>query len=256
MQARPVLVKIGGSTLGRHDTTLDDLADLHRAGRPIVVVHGGGKTITDWLGRMQIESRFEGGLRVTDTAGLEVVVAVLAGLVNKSLVAALTARGVKAFGLAGADATFRARIARPELGLVGEVSRVDPEALRLLLSNGYLPVVAPVGLADDGSDQLLNINADTAAGDLAAALDAELVAFLTDVDGVRGAEGKVIERLSRAGAEGLMASGVASGGMIPKLQACFHALAPGRGVAIVDGREPGALRRTLAGKPVGTVLTE
>ena len=253
---RPTLVKIGGSTLGSHDTTLDDLAALHQAGRSIVVVHGGGKTITDWLGRLNIESRFVGGLRVTDPAGLEVVVAVLAGLVNKTLVAALAARGVKAFGLAGADATLRARIAQPELGLVGEVSRVDPEAVRLLVNAGFLPVVAPIGIADDGSDQLLNINADTAAGDLAAGLDAEFVAFLTDVEGVRDESDRVIPQLSRADAESLMASGVASGGMIPKLRACLHALAPSRRVAIVDGRQPGALRQTLSGEPVGTILIE
>ncbi|HEX2172773.1 MAG TPA: acetylglutamate kinase [Dehalococcoidia bacterium] len=253
---RPTLVKVGGSTLGSHDTTLDDLAGLHRAGRPLVVVHGGGKTITDWLGRMQIESRIVKGLRVTDEAGLEVVVAVLAGLVNKTLVGGLAARGAKAFGLAGADATFRARIGRPELGLVGDVSRVEPEALGLLLSAGFLPVVAPVGLADDGSGQLLNINADTAAGDLAAGIDAEYVAFLTDVEGVKDEAGRVIDRLSRAEAEELMARGVASGGMIPKLQACLHALSPGRRVAIVDGRQPGALGRTIAGEPVGTVITE
>ena len=242
-----ILVKIGGSTLGSHDTTLDDLAALHQAGHLIVVVHGGGKTITEWLERLNIETRFVGGLRVTDQAGLEVVVAVLAGLVNKTLVAALTARGVKACGLAGADATLRARIVQPELGLVGEVSRVDPEAVHLLLAAGFLPIVAPIGIADDGSDQLLNINADTVAGDLAAGLGAELVAFLTDVEGVRDESGQVLSQLSRADAEALMANGIASGGMIPKLRACLHALAPGRRVAIIDGRQPGALRRSLAG---------
>lgn len=253
---RPLLVKIGGSTLGSHDTTLDDLAALHQAGRPIVVVHGGGKTISDWLNRLNIPSRFVRGLRVTDAAGLDVVVAVLAGLVNKQLVGALAARGVKAFGLGGADATLFARRADPALGHVGEVTRVDGEAIGLLLNAGFLPVVAPIGLSDDGSGALLNINADTAAGDLAAGLDAEFVAFLTDVEGVRDVMDSVVPRLTRRQADRFIFDEIATGGMIPKLQACLHALAPGRQVAIIDGRRAGALKNTLDGQPVGTVFVE
>ncbi len=244
------VVKIGGSTLGRHDTSLDDLAALHDQAQQLVVVHGGGATISEWLDRHGVESRFERGLRVTDARALEVVVAVLAGLVNKRLVAELEARGARAIGLSGADdALLRARRAAPELGFVGEVVRVDTDVLRDTAEFGVV-VLAPIAIEAEGealSSQLLNVNADSAAGAVAAALEAERLVFLTDVPGVMDASGAVRPRLSPAEARELIASGAVAGGMVPKVEAALQAAAAGVPASIIDGRVEGALRSLLAG---------
>src|SRR3990170_5693154 len=144
MASQITVVKIGGSTLGRHDASLDDIAALHSEGRRFVVVHGGGATISEWLDRHGVQSRFVRGLRATDAAALEVVVAVLAGLVNKRLVAQLQARGANALGLSGADgALIRARRYDPELGFVGEITAVDAEALAAMAERAVV-VLAPI----------------------------------------------------------------------------------------------------------------
>ena len=171
-----IVVKIGGSTLGSHDTTLDDVAELQRRGVPCVVVHGGGALVSEWLSRMDVPTRFERGLRVTDAESLKVVVAVLAGLVNKELVASLAARGARAAGISGADGGILcAGITDPALGFVGEITSVDAAPLRMLMEDGLIPVIAPVALQCEdkqATGQLLNTNADTAAGAVAAALGA------------------------------------------------------------------------------------
>src|SRR3990172_4375098 len=198
MPSSITVVKIGGSTLGQHDTSLDDIAALHKEGRRFVVVHGGGATITEWLAKHGVESRFVRGLRATDAAALEVVVAVLAGLVNTSLVAELEARGARAAGRSGADgALLRARRYNPELGFVGEITAVDAAALRAVVEGGAVCVLAPIAIEEEGGAlraQLLNVNADTAAGDVAVALGAERLVFLTDVPGVPDASGAVRAR--------------------------------------------------------------
>lgn len=255
--ARPkVVVKIGGSTLGRHDTTLADLVALQGQGVPLVVVHGGGSTITRWLEVHQVPTRFVRGLRATDAEALQVVVAVLAGLINKELVAALGALGGRAVGLCGADGgLIRARRHDPELGYVGQVEAVETALLQQLLAAGYLPVVAPVGALWEGGEarnQLLNINADTVAGDIAVALAARSLVFLTDVPGVRDGQGEIVHHLSTEGAVALMADGTIAGGMIPKVEACLRASGNGASAAIVDGREPHTLLAALRDEPVGT----
>lgn len=253
-----IVAKIGGSTLGSHDTTLDDVAELCRQGRRPVIVHGGGATISDWLGRHNVPTRFERGLRVTDAETLEVAVAVLAGLVNKQLVAALQQRGVDAIGLSGADAgLLRARVLDPALGLVGEVTDVNHDALSGLLDRGLVPVIAPIALEYDNgeaSSRLLNVNADTAAGAIAAALGAEALVFLTDVPGIMDGEGQCLTSLSAGENATLLDTGVVSGGMIPKVEACLAAAASGARSVIVDGREPGALLSALSERPIGTVV--
>src|SRR6266567_1188981 len=168
-----LVVKIGGSTLGAHDTSMADLARLQHGGRRIVVVHGGGPAISDWLKRLKTPTRFVRGLRVTDAASLDVVVAVLAGIVNKQLVAGLNALGARACGVSGADAgIIQAVYEDEELGYVGRIAQVDVSPIDALLEAGFLPVVAPVAVLKgaDGrvSAQLLNVNADTVAGELAA----------------------------------------------------------------------------------------
>ena len=255
---RDILVaKIGGSTLGAHDTTIDDLAELQRRGQSCVVVHGGGAVISEWLQRLDVPTRFEKGLRVTDAGSLRVVVAVLAGLVNMQLVASLAARGADAAGLSGADeGLLRARIADPALGYVGEITGVNPEPLSRLLGQRVIPVIAPVALeyTDSGpTGQLLNTNADSAAGALAAAIGARHLVFLTDVPGVK-ADGEVLPALPASRAGELLQAGVIEGGMIPKVEACLRTASRGTNCVIVDGRQEHALLRVTTGDPAGTVV--
>jgi acetylglutamate kinase len=254
LPAQTVVVKIGGSTLGSGDTTLDDLVALQRLGARVVVVHGGGAEISDWLKRIGKEPVFVRGLRVTDAETLDVAVMVLAGKVNKELVAGIAARGGDAVGLAGPDGgIMRARIQSEELGLVGEITEVPTDLLEVLLGAGYIPVIAPIGLSENG--QLLNINADTAAGEVALALEADRLVFLTDVPGIMDADKRVLPQLTAEQTRDLIARGVISKGMIPKAEACLRALeGPGRSL-IVDGRQPQALLRALlTDVPDGTMI--
>ena len=252
-----IVVKIGGSTLGSHDTTLADVAELARRGLRPVVVHGGGAMISDWLKRLNVPTRFERGLRVTDAASLDVVVGVLAGVVNKQLVRTLQALGVNAQGLTGADGgLLRCHIADETLGFVGEVDIVEASVLESLLDLGSVPVVAPIGLLYEGgtaSEQLLNINADTAAGAIAKALGAAWLVFMTDVPGVK-AEGAVVEELDAKRARLLIEAGVIEGGMIPKVEACLAAAAAGTRAVIVDGRQQHALLGLIEGGASGTIV--
>ena len=256
MTNRRVILKIGGSTLGQHDTTLEDVVSLHQQGYEPIVVHGGGKAITEWLDRQGVTSRFVGGLRVTDEQSIGVVVAVLAGVVNKQLVAAINALGGQAVGLSGADgALLRATVKDPALGLVGEPSRVDPKPIEALLAAGYIPVIAPIGvLEENGAPKatLLNVNADTAAAEIGGALRASQFIFFTDVPVVMDKGGKVLPRLTQGQVKALVADGTISGGMVPKVDACLRALGRVPSALILDGRQPHVLRDCMAGKALGT----
>jgi acetylglutamate kinase len=255
--SRTLVVKVGGSTLGAHDTALEDIAALHASGQRLIVVHGGGNAATEWLRLHGVTSEFVDGLRVTGPDAIDVVVAVFAGLVNKQLVSELRALGAPAFGLSGVDGgVLQTRQLDPRLGFVGEVTSVDPKALEALLDAGYLPVLSPVGFWQDGDAvRLMNVNADTVAGEVAAAVAAGALVFLTDVAYVRDGEGESLHELSLTEAESLIKSGVASGGMIPKLRAGVRAAAAGVRCSIVDGREARALRRVLDGAELGTRVT-
>jgi acetylglutamate kinase len=220
-------------------------------------VHGGGKVITEWMEKQGVRPKFVRGLRVTDAPSLDIAVAVLTGLINKTLVASLLTIGGKAMGISGADGGMLiGRIKDPELGFVGNVDEVNTEPIKAVLDAGCIPVIAPVAVhRADGSEHegsLLNINADTAAGEIAAALGAERLVFLTDVEGVYDSSRRLISRLTERQARGLVQSNVAAGGMIPKLEACVTALREGGMAQIIDGRNPGALRDVLAGKSLGT----
>ncbi|HUF52540.1 MAG TPA: acetylglutamate kinase [Dehalococcoidia bacterium] len=252
-----IVAKIGGSTLASHDTSLEDVAALHARGDWPVIVHGGGVLISDWLKRLAVPTKFERGLRVTDAASLEVVVAVLCGLVNKTLVASLQALGARALGLSGADGSLlQAKVRDEALGFVGEISAVDPTAVLQVIATGAVPVIAPVGMEyADGkpTGQLLNINADTSAGAIAAAIGAARLVFMTDVPGVKS-NGAVLEALSATEAHELMSAGVIEGGMIPKVEACLQAAAAGCRADVVDGREEHALLAVIDGKNAGTTV--
>lgn len=247
--SKTIVVKVGGSTWAARDAALDDIVALQREGHRVAVVHGGGEMVSRWLAVHGVESRFVDGVRETGEDALPVAVAVLAGLVNKQLVAGISATGGRAAGLSGADGACIVARRRPELGFVGEIERVDAALITSLLDGGYVPVLAPIGV--EGA-QLLNINADTVAGEVAVALRADLLAFLTDVAGVLGAGGETLERLSASDVEPLTRDGTISRGMLPKVQACLKASAGGCVALIVDGRRQGALRSALEGRIAGT----
>ena len=258
MEREVLVAKIGGSTLGAHDTTLADVVELQRRGLCPLVVHGGGAVISDWLSRHGLSTRFERGLRVTDAETLRVVVAVLAGLVNKELVASLQALGGRAVGLSGADGgLLRARRLDAKMGFVGEIMEVDGRPLVDLMDDGFIPVVAPIAVQWEGerpTGQLLNINADTAAGAIARALAARWLVFLTDVPGVQSEDGRVLSSISPEEARGLIEAGVVQGGMIPKVEACLEAAAGGARSTVVDGRREHALLAAVEGQQGGSVV--
>ncbi len=252
-----IVVKIGGSTLGEHDTTLKDIVSAREEGFSPVIVHGGGRIISDWMAAQNIRPVFRNGLRVTDGDSLKIVVAALGGLINKQLVAELRAFGADAVGMSGADGgMLLCRVKDPSLGYVGEVVSVNTNVISSAMESGFVPVVAPVGICSSGEDgyanSLLNVNADTAAGEIARALGAERMVFMTDVEGVLDRNRRLIPRLTVRQARRLSGSGTISGGMIPKIEACITALGNGSESHIIDGRSPGALRRSLSGESIGT----
>ncbi|MFB0559017.1 MAG: acetylglutamate kinase [Dehalococcoidales bacterium] len=254
-----IVIKIGGATLGSHDTTIEDIVKLQQQGKSLVVVHGGGKLITEWLAKQGISTQFVHGERVTDRATLEVVISVLAGLVNKEIVATINDLEGKAIGISGVDgALIQGKIKDIKLGYVGTVGKVNVAPLKVLLQSGYIPVVAPVSLlAFDRPGKalpMLNINADTVAGEIAAAIGAERLIFLTDVAGICDRSGRLLPQLSPDEAEALVASGVASEGMIPKIKACLIALSTTSTTSIIDGRQPHALLREIEGGGSGTTI--
>lgn len=252
-----IVVKVGGSTLGQGDSTTPDIVELHRRGNRVVVVHGGGKVISDWVKLQGIHPEFVRGLRKTDKATLDVAVAVLCGLVNAQLVAEIIATGGDAVGLSGVSgAMLKAEILDPELGYVGKIVSVDPRSVLAVLDAGSIPVIAPTALhvkpSPDGADRILNVNADTSAGHIARAMRANRLVFQTDVTGVLDLERRLIPQMTRRQALELIESGVAAGGMIPKIEACTDALETAGSGHIIDGRVAGALIACVDGEPVGT----
>lgn len=244
LKGKTLVIKLGGSTLEHQRSVLQDIVWLRSLGAHPVLVHGGGPYINEWLAKLNVPTRFENGLRVTDATTLEVVRMVLLGQVNQSLVLMASQLGGKAIGLSGTDGNMvRARIADERLGFVGEVEAVDPAPVQALIEQGYIPVVAPLGQGENG--QCLNINADLVAAHLAGALNAEKLIFLSNVVGICRADGSLISELSEEEARRLIDEGVISGGMIPKVSACLDALVAVPRVHVVDGRESHVLLREL-----------
>jgi len=238
-----VVIKLGAHAMGSQDAMESfarDVVLMQQVGINPVVVHGGGPMINDMLGRLGVESEFVNGKRVTDAATIEVVEMVLSGVVNKRIVQAINDQGGRAVGISGKDATLiTCDPASPELGLVGEPSEVDLRLLQTLFQDNLVPVIAPLGAGRDGTT--MNINGDTAAGAIAAALTADRLLLLTDVDGVQNKEREVITDLNIAQIHDLIADGTIAGGMIPKTETALDAIASGvRAVVILDGRAPHA----------------
>ena len=254
MTSRSVVIKLGGAALPHRDAVLEDLRRVQRDGFQVVLVHGGGPVITDLMKRVGKEPVFVNGLRSTDAETLDIAVMALAGKVNTELVATLQLGGTPAVGISGVDGGFiRAhRQTEPDIGFVGVVDSVDPTPLRALAGAGYVPVVAPVALGPDGP---LNINADTVAGDIAGAIGAESLIFLTDVPGVMDRAGQVLPALDRGRADALRREGVISGGFIPKVEACLTALERVPESVILDGGRPHAIvQHLIERQTAGTVF--
>ncbi len=248
------VIKYGGHAMGSAELAHDfarDVVLLKQVGINPVVVHGGGPQIKAMLDRLKIRSEFVQGLRVTDAATVEIVEMVLAGNINKRIVTAIQEAGGQAAGLSGKDSKLieasklTRKVRSPDshieevldLGFVGEPVRINTQLLDVLRESEVIPVIAPIGIGEDG--QTYNINADTAAGAVATALRAEKLIMLTDVEGVLDGEGRLLPRFSAEDARGLMASGIITGGMIPKLETCLSALEAGVQAAhILDGRRP------------------
>jgi acetylglutamate kinase len=253
------VLKIGGAAIENAEilrSCAESVAQLHSTGERVVLVHGGGKTLSRTLQQLGMKSEFVDGLRVTDAATRDVALMVLGGLVNKKLVASLHAAGVSALGLCGGDGTmFRARkktVAGRDLGFVGEITAVDLRWVEAIWKQGGVPVLASVALGEDG--EYYNINADEMASACAVACGAETLVFLTDVAGVKDASGGVIPKLRVDEVAGLVANSVVSGGMLPKLRASMHALEKGVGrVRILAASQADVLH--LSQEEIGTELT-
>jgi acetylglutamate kinase len=258
-----IVLKYGGNamTAGAEDPVLDEIAALAKAGTSLVLVHGGGPQIDAALRAQGIPEERVEGLRVTSAAVRDVVEAVLCGSVNKDLVRGLIARGARAFGCSGQDGALltvrRMRIAGHDLGFVGEPAHVDAALLRGLLALGVLPVIAPLGLEPD-EGVALNLNADTVAGAIAAALRADAYVVLTNVAGVRrdlGDPGSVIPRLTLDEAHAFLADGTFSDGMRPKMRAAIEAVSGGARRAVIGAAVRDGIRTALAGGGTELVLS-
>ncbi len=263
---KTVVVKYGGAAMeepGLKESFALDVVLLKYVGLNPVIVHGGGPQIGALMERLGKEPRFVGGMRVTDEATMEIVEMVLVGKINKEIVGLINRHGGRAVGLSGKDANLiraRRRLHRlpngeeVDIGQVGEVEAVNPQAIRLLDENGFIPVIAPVGGGAEG--ETYNINADLVAGEVAAALGAEKLVHLTDVEGIKGEDGKLISTLTKRNAEGLIKRGTIEGGMLPKVESAVRALEGGTAKAhIIDGRVPHAILLELFTKEgIGTEI--
>ncbi len=254
------VMKCGGSTLAAlPESFFADMKRLQEEGVVTVIVHGGGPAISGTLTKLGIETEFVNGLRKTDEAVLDVVEMVLAGQINKEIVRRIQLAGAKALGLSGVDGHLIE--AQPvsnaqEVGLVGDVTRVNAELIQGVVGMGYIPVIAPIGLGADGG-QRYNINADTAAGAVASQIGVEQMVVVTDVPGimktVNGEKQVLLPSVTVAEIEEMIAAGEIYGGMIPKVRAAIQCIqGKVREVVIVNGSEPNVLSKVLKGTGIGT----
>tara|TARA_B110000003_G_scaffold202139_1_gene200795 strand:- start:37 stop:900 length:864 start_codon:yes stop_codon:yes gene_type:complete len=255
-----VVIKLGGHAMGSDEAMqmfARDVVLMRQVGINPVIVNGGGPMINQMLEKLHIKSEFVNGKRVTDEATMEVVEMVLSGSVNKRIVQAINDQGGSAVGLSGKDANLiLCEQANSELGLVGNPTTIDPTVLQTLFSNGMIPVIAPLGAGKNG--ETYNINGDTVAGAIAAALTADRLLLLTDVEGVKNKKGEVIAELSADQIKEMIASGTIAGGMIPKTETALSAIEGGvLATVILDGRAPNACLLELFTKQgAGTIIRQ
>lgn len=262
MNGRTVVVKYGGAAMENADLmrqVVGDLMLMKLMGLRIVLVHGGGKAINALLKQLDIPVKFERGLRVTDNQTMEAVQMVLIGKVNQTLVRGLNAYGNVGVGISGADGmTFEVEQTDPALGRVGTITHVNTELIESVLDDGYIPVIASVGCGEDG---FYNINADVAASEVASALGADKLVYLTDVDGLfrdMEDEESLISQLTKSEAEELLGSGTLSAGMIPKISSVVEALKGGvKEVHLLNGTFPHALLlEVFTDAGIGTMVAQ
>tara|TARA_Y100000814_G_scaffold200775_1_gene147895 strand:+ start:1821 stop:2606 length:786 start_codon:yes stop_codon:yes gene_type:complete len=250
-----VVIKLGGSTLSEMDNNLKEIAELYMSGIPIVIVHGGGALISEWMNKLEIKTDFIDGLRVTDENSIQIVTAILGGLVNKTLVASIINKKCKAIGMSGIDdSIFTAEFLDETHGYVGNIVNTNSEFVQLLLNKRYLPVIAPIAINNSMvNPPLLNINGDIAASALAVSLQAEKLIFLTDVDGVLDETTKLISTLSVEQSKSLISNGTAKSGMIPKINSCIDAVESNVESFIINGTNYGNLTSIIKNsESVGT----
>ena len=238
-----VVIKLGGHAMGSDvalDTFARDVVLMQQVGINPVIVHGGGPMINAMLEKLDIQSEFINGKRVTNTETMNIVEMVLSGTVNKKIVQAINNQGGRAVGLSGKDANLMiCDQTDAELGLVGTPQEVNPDVLKTLFGNDLIPVIAPLGAGANG--ETFNVNGDTAAGAIAAALNADRLLLLTDVDGVKDSDGKILTELTADQIIKMIRDGVIAGGMIPKTETAIKAVENGvRAVVILDGRSSNA----------------
>ncbi|MBQ8502811.1 MAG: acetylglutamate kinase [Clostridia bacterium] len=262
---KTVVVKYGGNAMINPElkqAVMSDIILLSLVGIKIVLIHGGGPEISGMLGKLGIESKFVNGLRYTDKETAEIVQMVLAGKTNKDLVSLIEVSGGKAVGLCGIDgAMIKAEklVDGFDYGYVGEIVSVDPKPIIKILEENYIPVIATVGIDDEG--QVYNINADTAAAEIAAALHAENIITLTDIPGLLrdvNDPSTLISHINVDDVEALIESGIISGGMIPKMKSCEKAVRSGVNKAVmIDGRVPHSiLIEMFSDEGIGTLMTK
>jgi acetylglutamate kinase len=272
---KTVVIKYGGHAMINNElkqAVINDVILMKLIGINPVIVHGGGPEITDMLKRLNIESRFIGGCRVTDSATMEIVEMVLVGKINQEIVALINRYGGKAIGLSGKDANLIQAVKMmgktidgdgketlEDIGFVGDVKQINPEIIQIVTAQGYIPVVAPVGVGEEGESY--NINADYVAGEIAAALKADKLILLTDVEGIfedYNDKDSLISELRLDQVEEKISSGVISGGMIPKVECCVQALEAGVTTThILDGRiQHSILLEVFTDKGIGTMVVK
>ena len=239
-----VVIKLGGHAMSSAKALASfarDVVLMKQVGMNPVIVHGGGPMINEMLAKLNIKSKFVGGKRVSDGTVVEVVEMVLSGKINKGIVQAINDQGGKAVGLSGKDANLMVcDFDNPDLGFVGKPVEMNPEVLETFFASDHIPVVAPLGAGKNG--ETFNVNADTAAGAIAAALKADRLLLLTDVDGVKDANGNVVTQLTAAQVKKLTKENIIAGGMIPKTETALAAIDGGvRAVVIIDGRVQNAV---------------
>lgn len=253
-----IVIKFGGNAMGSETLTREfanDVVLLRQFGIRPIIVHGGGPQIGTMLERLNIKSEFVDGLRVSDIETVDVAEMVLSGAINKALVAAINEAGGRAVGLSGKDANLiKARQVRKDLGFAGEPVATDISVLNTLSEAGFIPVVSPISSGEHGGSY--NVNADTAAGVIAAAIGASRLMLLTDVEGIKDKSGALLTNLSVADARGLIEDGTAQGGMIPKIGTATNAVEGGvRAVVILDGRRAhGLLVELFTDEGAGTLI--
>ena len=266
LAGKTVVIKYGGNAMINDklkENVMEDITLLKYVGVNPIVVHGGGPDITEALNNYNIKSEFVNGLRVTDAKTMEVAQMVLVGKTNKEIVSGLNQKGSNAIGICGIDgALIECKKFMPEvdgkpadIGFVGEITKINAHALEMMASDRYIPVVAPIGIGSDG--QSYNINADTVAGAIAAALKTEKLLLLTDVEGLKDGDGNIIYEVSSEKIHKMIDSGEINGGMIPKTLSCIEAIDAGvNRVHIVDGRIPHCiLLEIFTDTGIGTMIT-